>query len=38
MNEKEQFFPKGAVAFLVLMLAFYALVWFSVYLTLLKRG
>lgn len=38
MKEHENFFPKGAVAFLVLMFAFYALVWLSVYFTLIKRG
>ncbi|WP_169301979.1 hypothetical protein [Thermocrinis albus] len=37
MQEKEPFFPRGAVAFMVFMLAFYALVWGSVYLTLLSR-
>jgi len=37
MNEREDFFPKGAVAFFVLMIAFYAFVWLSVYFTLLAR-
>ncbi|GBC88005.1 hypothetical protein HRbin13_00118 [bacterium HR13] len=38
MEGHEEFFPKGAVAFLVFMLAFYALVWLSIYFTLVSRG
>ncbi len=38
MEEHGDFFPKGAVAFLVLMLVFYAFVWLSIYFTLLTRG
>ncbi len=34
----EHFFPKGAVAFFLFMLGFYALVWLSTYLTMLARG
>jgi hypothetical protein len=37
MDEREDFFPKGAVAFFVLMIAFYAFVWLSIYFTLLAR-
>jgi hypothetical protein len=37
MEGREDFFPKGAVAFLVFMLAFYAFVWLSIYFTLLAR-
>ncbi|SHK29597.1 hypothetical protein SAMN05444391_0574 [Thermocrinis minervae] len=32
------FFPKGAVAFFVLMLLFYAIVWLSVYSIMVSRG
>lgn len=38
MEGHEDFFPKGAVAFLVLMFVFYAFVWFSIYFILLTRG
>ncbi len=34
----EDFFPKGAVAFFLLMLGFYALVWLSTYLVMVSRG
>jgi len=34
----EHFFPKGAVAFFLFMLGFYALVWLSTYFTMLVRG
>jgi hypothetical protein len=37
MEGREDFFPKGAVAFFVLMIAFYAFVWLSIYFTLLAR-
>jgi len=37
MDGREDFFPKGAVAFFVLMIAFYAFVWLSIYFTLLAR-
>jgi len=38
MEGREDFFPKGTVAFLVFMLVFYAFVWLSIYFTLLARG
>lgn len=34
----EHFFPKGAVAFFLSMLAFYAFVWLSIYAVMLARG
>jgi len=37
MDGREDFFPKGAVAFFVIMIAFYAFVWLSIYFTLLAR-
>ncbi len=36
--KEEGFFPKGAVAFFLFMIAFYAIVWLSIYLTMLSRG
>ncbi len=36
MNEK--FFPKGSIAFFILMLILYAFIWLLVYATMLKRG
>jgi len=39
MEEKHgDFFPSGAVAFFVFMIAFYALLWILVYMVLLERG
>jgi len=39
MEEKDkEFFPVGAIYFMVLMIAFYALVWFFVFKILLERG
>lgn len=35
---EEKFFPKGSIAFMVLMLVFYAIVWLLVYLVMLNRG
>lgn len=34
----EQFFPKGAVAFFLSMVSFYALLWLTIYAILLMRG
>ncbi len=36
--KEEGFFPKGAVAFFLLMMAFYAFVWLSAYLVMVSRG
>jgi hypothetical protein len=36
MNEK--FFPKGSIAFFLLMIIFYAVIWLLVYIVMLKRG
>lgn len=35
---EEKFFPKGSIAFMVLMLVFYAVVWLLVYIVMLNRG
>jgi len=38
VKKEEGFFPKGAVAFFLLMMAFYAFVWLSTYLVMVSRG
>ena len=39
MEEKHrEFFPAGAVYFMIFMVAFYALIWFFVLKVLLERG
>lgn len=35
---EEKFFPKGSIAFMLLMLVFYAVVWLLVYIVMLNRG
>ncbi len=35
---EDKFFPKGSIAFFLLMLFFYALIWLAVYLVMLARG
>ncbi|MGB1247566.1 MAG: cytochrome c oxidase subunit 2A [Chitinophagales bacterium] len=35
--EKEKFVPKGAIAFFVLMIISFLVMWFSVYLLILSR-
>lgn len=37
-QELEEFRPKGAVAFFVLLIVFFAIVWFTLYFELLGRG
>lgn len=34
---KEEFFPKGAIAFFVAMIAGYGLIWLGIYLLLVQR-
>jgi len=38
MEDKHDFFPSGAVAFFLFMVAFYAFIWLLSYLVLLARG
>ncbi|MCS7083315.1 MAG: cytochrome c oxidase subunit 2A [Bacteroidetes bacterium] len=35
---EESFYPKGALAFLGALLAFFALLWFVLYFEILARG
>lgn len=37
-NDEAPFFPRGAIAFFVLMAVFYAGVWFAMYYLLAQRG
>jgi len=37
-NELENFQPKGAIAFFILLLALFAVIWFAIYLVMLSRG
>jgi hypothetical protein len=37
-NEIEEFKPKGAVAFFVVLLVFFTIIWFMMYFELLSRG
>ena len=36
-SKEAEFFPKGAVAFFVLMLAFFSLVWLFFYFLMIRR-
>ncbi len=36
MNEK--FFPKGSIAFFLIMIVLYAVIWILIYMVMLKRG
>jgi len=39
MEEKDkEFFPVGAIYFMVFMIAFYAFIWFLAFKILLERG
>ena len=37
-TESESFFPKGAIASLVAMVAFYAVLWFTLFSLMAERG
>lgn len=37
-EESEEFFPKGAIAFFILLMAFFMIIWFAMYFELLSRG
>jgi len=36
-DDKNEFFPKGALAFFVSMIVFYAALWFGLYFLMLAR-
>lgn len=38
MQDESEFFPRGAVAFFVAMMVFYAGVWLLIMAVMLKRG
>jgi hypothetical protein len=37
-NDEPEFYPKGAIAFFVVMIIIFALMWFSIYFEVLGRG
>ncbi len=37
-GEVEEFRPKGAIAFFVVLMVFFAVIWFALYFELLSRG
>ena len=37
-HEEQEFFPKGAIAFFLLLSVFMLLVWFGVYFIMIYRG
>lgn len=37
-NELEEFKPKGAIAFFIVLMVFFTIVWFTLYFELLSRG
>lgn len=37
-QEDEAFFPKGSIAFFILMIIFFLLVWFAFYALTIARG
>lgn len=37
-HETEEFRPRGAVAFFIIMIIMFAVMWFSLYFELLGRG
>lgn len=37
-NDTEEFVPKGAIAFFVLLMLFFLITWFALYFELLSRG
>lgn len=36
-SKEVQFFPRGAIAFFVLMIAFFSLVWLFLYVLMIRR-
>jgi len=36
--KEEEFIPKGAMAFFIIMIVLFAVMWFSLYFELLGRG
>ena len=36
-SKEAEFFPRGAVAFFVLMIAFFSLVWLFLYVLMIRR-
>jgi hypothetical protein len=37
-EETEEFFPKGAIAFFILLMVLFLAIWFAMYFELLSRG
>lgn len=37
-TEQEEFYPKGAIAFFVILIIMYTIMWLSLYFELLGRG
>ncbi len=37
-QELEEFKPKGAIAFFLLLMVFFMIIWFAMYFELLSRG
>ncbi len=37
-HEAEEFQPKGAVAFFIVLIVFFTIIWFLMYFELLSRG
>ncbi len=37
-REQENFFPKGAITFFLLLMVFLTLVWFFIYFIMIYRG
>ncbi|TVR17174.1 MAG: cytochrome c oxidase subunit 2A [Balneolaceae bacterium] len=37
-SELEEFKPKGAIAFFIVLMVFFTIVWFTLYFELLSRG
>jgi hypothetical protein len=37
-NKSEEFIPRGAVAFFIVMIVVFTLMWFSIYFEVLSRG
>ncbi len=37
-NVSEEFFPKGAITFFVIMIVLFVIMWLSIYFEVLSRG
>lgn len=37
-SEQEEFYPKGAIAFFIILIIMYTVMWLSLYFELLGRG